>query len=239
MATKLMLNQLFTTKVRTSQQFVGVKRTPTTVLALPKQVVTGVRTKNKDGYDALVVAVGLKNKVANKPQIKTLKDAGYEKKPRWTREIRLVEAIELTSGNALPLNEIIAEGDTVKVTGTSKGKGFSGVMKRHGFAGQPKTHGQSDRARAPGSIGRGTTPGRVVKGKKMAGRMGNDTVSITGLKVLNVDLENNLITIKGVVPGSNSGLIRLTVTKKNPNPVTKVEEVVATEAESTTEATQE
>src|SRR5690606_18830189 len=99
------------------------------------------------------------------------------------------------------------KGDEVKVTGTSKGKGFQGVVKRHGFAGGPRTHGQSDRERAPGSIGQTTTPGRVYKGKRMAGRMGGDTVTVRGLRVTEVTEEGIYVT--GVIPGSKGSLVQI------------------------------
>jgi len=101
----------------------------------------------------------------------------------------------------------LAVGDKVKVTGTSKGKGFAGVVKRWHFAGGPRTHGQSDRERAPGSIGQTTTPGRVYKGKKMAGRMGGKKVTVKGLKVVEVKPEENLLVIKGLVPGAKGGKV--------------------------------
>jgi large subunit ribosomal protein L3 len=97
----------------------------------------------------------------------------------------------------------------VDIVGTSKGKGFQGVMKRHGFGGGPRTHGQSDRMRAPGSIGSGTTPGRVLKGTRMAGRMGNARVTVKKLQVVQSDPERNLLLVKGSVPGANGGLLTI------------------------------
>ncbi len=216
-----MINQIFTTKHKTSQEFVNGKRIPVTVLSIPKQTVIGIRTAEKDKYNALQIAIGQKNLKPSKPQLKTLKAAGLEKRPRFVKEITLASPSELPIATTLSFTDVLGEGDTVKATATSKGKGFAGVMKRHGFHGGPRTHGQSDRARAPGSIGRGTTPGRVVKGKKMAGRMGSDTVSILGLKVLHLDEGSNLVTLKGLIPGAIGGLVRLTIAKKNPNPVIK------------------
>jgi large subunit ribosomal protein L3 len=104
---------------------------------------------------------------------------------------------------------IFTAGEFVDVIGTSKGKGFAGVMKRHGFGGGPRTHGQSDRPRAPGSIGPGTTPGRVLKGTRMAGRMGNDRVTIKALEIIQADPERNLLLVKGSVPGPNGGLVMI------------------------------
>lgn len=115
-------------------------------------------------------------------------------------------------GKRIPVTEIQTEtleafqpGDLVKVTGWSKGKGFTGVVKRWGFKGGPKTHGQSDRQRAPGSIGQTTTPGRVYKGKKMAGRAGGTKITISGLTVMDIDKKNNFLLIKGLVPGAKKG----------------------------------
>ena len=105
--------------------------------------------------------------------------------------------------------DIFKAGDVVDVTGTSKGKGFAGVVKRYHFRGGPKTHGQSDRVRAPGSIGSGTTPGRVVKGLRMAGHMGQERVTTQNVKIVRVDAEKNLILIKGTVPGVNGGLVMI------------------------------
>lgn len=104
---------------------------------------------------------------------------------------------------------IFVEGEAVDVIGTSKGKGFAGVMKRHNFRGGPRTHGQSDRARAPGSIGPGTTPGRVYKGTRMAGRMGHERVTISALEVVKADAERNLLLVKGSIPGPNGGVVMI------------------------------
>jgi large subunit ribosomal protein L3 len=105
--------------------------------------------------------------------------------------------------------EMFAEGEEVDIIGTSKGKGFAGVMKRHGFGGGQRTHGQSDRARAPGSIGPGTTPGRVYKGTRMAGRMGNERVTVKALRIVQADPERNLLVVQGSVPGANGGLLMI------------------------------
>lgn len=103
--------------------------------------------------------------------------------------------------------DMFSEGEQVDLIGASKGKGFAGVMKRHGFRGGPRTHGQSDRARRPGSIGPGTTPGRVYKGTRMAGRMGNERVTVKALEIVQADPERNLLVIKGSVPGPNGGIV--------------------------------
>jgi large subunit ribosomal protein L3 len=122
------------------------------------------------------------------------------------REVRIIDGVTTKVGEVIDAS-MFRVGEEVDVIGTSKGKGFAGVMKRHGFGGGPRTHGQSDRARAPGSIGPGTTPGRVLKGTRMAGRMGNERVTIKNLEVLQADPERNLLVIRGSVPGPNGGLV--------------------------------
>lgn len=181
------------------------RRVGATVLEVSPNLVTQVKTTDgKDGYNGIQLGIGEKKSV-KKPQIGHLKKAGIEKKVRWLREVRTDENLEL--GSEVSLNQVFKKGDAVKISGVSKGKGFQGGVRRHGFHGGPKTHGQSDRHRAPGSIGTGTTPGRVLKGKKMAGHMGVEGVSYKGLEVLSVDKENNLLTIKGGVPGPVGNLI--------------------------------
>ena len=154
------------------------------------------------------LGVGTKKSV-KKPQIGHAKKAGLDQKIRWFREVREVGE-DLKPGTEIKLDQVFSMGDSVKVTGTSKGKGFQGGVRRHGFHGGPKTHGQSDRHRAPGSIGSGTTPGRVYKGKKMAGHMGNVRASAKNLEIVGIDKEKNLLTIKGAVPGATGGLVMIT-----------------------------
>jgi large subunit ribosomal protein L3 len=125
---------------------------------------------------------------------------------RVLREVRVLDGAPVKIGEVVNVG-IFRIGEEVDVIGTSKGKGFAGVMKRHGFRGGPRTHGQSDRARAPGSIGPGTTPGRVLKGTRMAGRMGNERVTVKHLEVLQADPDRNLLVLRGSVPGPNGGLI--------------------------------
>ena len=125
---------------------------------------------------------------------------------RTLREVKASDTADIAVGQVINA-DAFAEGELVDVTGTSKGRGFQGVVKRHGFRGGPKTHGQSDRLRAPGSIGSSATPGRVFKGMRMAGRMGNDRVTVQNLKVLRVDPERNLLLVQGSVPGANESLV--------------------------------
>lgn len=128
---------------------------------------------------------------------------------RVVREVGLQQGITTDKVELGSLFDVglFKDGESVDIVGTSKGKGFQGVMKRHGFRGGPKTHGQSDRSRAPGSIGPGTTPGRVLKGTRMAGRMGNDRITAKKLQVVQADPERNLLVVKGSVPGANGGLL--------------------------------
>jgi len=222
-----MINTLLgTKKSMTSSYDARGRRVGATVVFIEPNVVTQIKSSDgKDGYDGVQLAFGSK-KSTKKPQIGHAKKSGLERKVRFFREVRIGNqksnikdkqslpkgqmensAEGLEPGQEINLRQVFSVGDVVKVTGTSKGKGFQGVVRRHGFHGGPKTHGQSDRHRAPGSIGQGTTPGRVYKGKKMAGHMGNVTVSYKNLEVIGVDKVNNLLTIKGGVPGFVGGLV--------------------------------
>jgi large subunit ribosomal protein L3 len=187
------------------------KAVPVTVIKAGPCYVTQVRTLDQDGYSA--VQLGF---VEAKPQRFTGGELGHLKKfdlpaLRFLREFRTNE--ELTEGDKLTV-EVFTEGERVDIVGKSKGRGFAGVVKRHGFSGGPKTHGQSDRQRAPGSIGAGSTPGRVFKGKKMPGRMGNDTVTSQNLLVSRIDPENNIIAVRGSVPGPKNGIVIIKEARK-------------------------
>ncbi len=212
-----MINTILGTKLKmTSTYDSRGHRVGATILRVSPNYITQVKTVEKDGYSAFQLGVGSKKSV-KKAQVGHAKKAGLDKKIRWFREIRVKgegesvkgEIENLKPGTEVTLAQVFSVGDALKVTGTSKGKGFQGGVKRYNFRGGPKTHGQSDRHRAPGSIGSGTTPGRVYKGKKMAGHMGVERVSYKGLEVVEVDRENNLITIKGGIPGSVGGLVIL------------------------------
>jgi large subunit ribosomal protein L3 len=133
---------------------------------------------------------------------------------RYLREFRLRNASDYRQGQTITV-DVFTEGDRVDVVGTSKGRGFAGTIKRYNFKRQPKTHGQSDRERALGSIGATSTPGRVFKGKKMPGRMGNARVTVQNLEVVVVDPENDLLAVKGSVPGARGGLVTIQSTKKS------------------------
>lgn len=184
------------------------RRTGVTVLEIQPNIVTQVKkAEGKDGYDAIQLGIGTKKSV-RKPQIGHTKKAGLEQKIRWFREVRTTQNMD--AGETIELGKVFAKGDAVKITGISKGKGFQGGVRRYGFQGGPKTHGQSDRHRAPGSIGSGTTPGRVLKGKRMAGHMGNETSTVKNLEVIAVDKKDNLLTVKGAIPGHVGGLVQIT-----------------------------
>lgn len=175
---------------------------PVTAIQAGPCVVTQVKTKENDGYNAVQLGFG-EAKRLNKPLKGHLKNLGAFK---YLREVRVEDTSDIKPGSLVKV-DIFQPGSLVKVTGTSKGKGFAGVVKRHGFAGGPKSHGQSDRHRAPGSIGAGTDPGRVIKGLRMAGHMGNRRVTVRNLKVVKVDPEANLLLVKGAVPGARNSLL--------------------------------
>ncbi len=209
---KNMINTLFGTKKgMTSTYDARGRRAGATMVEVTPNLVTQVKSAKgegkSDGYDAIQLGYGTKKSV-KKPQIGHAKKAGLDQKIRWFREVR-TEETTLQPGTEINLSQVFSIGDAVKVTGTSKGKGFQGGVRRHGFHGGPKTHGQSDRHRAPGSIGTGTTPGRVLKGKRMAGHMGVDTVSTKNLEIVGIKKEENLLLIKGAIPGHVGGLIRI------------------------------
>ncbi len=175
---------------------------PVTAIQAGPCVVTQVKTKENDGYNAVQLGFG-EAKHLNKPMKGHLKNLGAFK---YLREVRVEDTSDIKPGSVVDVG-IFQPGELVKVTGTSKGKGFAGVVKRHGFAGGPKSHGQSDRHRAPGSIGAGTDPGRVIKGLRMAGHMGNRRVTVRNLEVVKVDPEANLLLVKGAVPGARNALL--------------------------------
>ncbi|MCG7606572.1 50S ribosomal protein L3 [Mycolicibacterium sp. (ex Dasyatis americana)] len=184
------------------------KVVPVTVVKAGPNVVTLIRTPERDGYSAVQLAYGeISPRKVNKPVTGQYAAAGVNPR-RHLAELRVDEAAaaEYEVGQELTA-EIFADGAYVDVTGTSKGKGFAGTMKRHGFAGQGAAHGAQAVHRRPGSIGGCATPGRVFKGTRMSGRMGNDRVTTQNLKVHKVDAENGVLLIKGAIPGRNGGLV--------------------------------
>ena len=179
---------------------------PVTVVEAGPCVVTQVRTKDIDGYEAVQIAFGeIDPRKVNKPESGHFKKAGVTPR-RHVAEIRVADASGYEVGQDVTV-EIFNEVDFVDVTGTSKGHGFAGGMKRHGFAGQGAAHGNQAAHRRVGGIGGAATPGRVFKGKRMAGRMGNNRVTMQNLKVAKVDTDSNLLLIKGAVPGINGGIV--------------------------------
>jgi large subunit ribosomal protein L3 len=199
-----MIQGLIGKKLGMSQIFddTGLAR-PVTVLEVGPCVVTQVRSPEKDGYSAIQLGFGL-DKRLNRPEQGHRRASGFMS--RTLREVKADNVDEFSVGQVITADTFSA-GDLVDVIGTSKGRGFQGGVKRHGFSGGPKTHGQSDRLRAPGSIGSSATPGRVFKGLRMAGRMGNDRVTVQNLKVLRVVPKRNLVLVQGSVPGPNQGLV--------------------------------
>jgi large subunit ribosomal protein L3 len=184
-------------------------QTVVTVIEAGPCAVTQVKTNDTDGYNA--VQLGFQEKKA-KHTTKALQ--GHFEKAGTGIQRHLVEfrdyGLDVTLGQSVTVADIFAEGDKVTVSGTSKGKGFQGVVKRHGFRGVgDATHGQHNRQRAPGSIGQASSPSRVFKGLRMAGRMGGDRVTVKGLRIVRVLADNNLILVKGAVPGPKNCLVEI------------------------------
>ncbi len=171
--------------------------------------VTSVKTKDNDGYDAIQLGFEERKEKGLKKPVKGMFKKRKLPLLRYLREVRDFDNVEELKIGSVLKADIFTEGETVKVTGLTKGKGFQGVVKRHGFGGGSRTHGQSDRLRAPGSIGASSYPSRVFKGQKMAGRDGNDKVTIRNLKIVKVIPDSNLILVKGAVPGAISGLVQI------------------------------
>lgn len=183
------------------------KLIPVTVIEAGPCVVSQVRTIERDGYRAIQLAYGdIKESKVNKPMKGHFDKARVEPK-RYVREVPVDEGEEYKLGQEVTV-AIFEPGAEVHVTGTSKGKGFQGVMKRHNYRGGPGGHG-SHFHREPGSIGQASTPSRVFKGLKLPGRMGGDTVTVRNLEVVRVDAEQNLLLVKGAVPGGKDGLLTI------------------------------
>ena len=176
---------------------------PVSVVAVEPNTVTALRTTENDGYTAVQLGTGTQKKLT-RPRAGQLKGLPPVK---HTREFRLDDLSGYSIGQKLDVS-LFAEGEEVDVTGTSKGKGFSGTIKRHGFRRGPETHG-SDSHRQPGSIGAGTYPGKVFKGTAMAGRMGNDRVTVKKLTIVRSDATRNLLLIRGPVPGARNALLEV------------------------------
>lgn len=199
MAKKLGMTQIYDEKDRLI---------PVTVLTAGPCPIVEIKTMAKHKYSALQLAFDeVVARKANKPRTGHFAKAGV-KTHRKLREFRLAATGDYQVGQVLDVNQFQV-GDKVKVTGTSKGKGFAGVIKRHNFKGKDAAHGTPDRVRHPGSIGQGTDPGKVWRGKPMGGHMGDERVSVKGLSVVRVDAERNLIFVKGAVPGGVNGYLAI------------------------------
>lgn len=184
----------------------GGRVVPVTVVQTGPNVVTQVRTADKDGYSAIQLGFGqVKPRKVTKPMGGHFEKAGVTPR-RSLVELRTVDASEFELGQEINA-DVFEAGQRVDITGTSKGKGFAGVMKRHGFHGQRASHGAHKVHRAPGSIGGCATPGRVFKGVAMPGRMGNAKVTVQGVRVQAIDLEKGLILLEGAVPGPRGSLV--------------------------------
>lgn len=183
------------------------KQIAVTVVEMPDNVVLQVKNQEKDGYDALKLgAYDKKEKHCTKAEI----GASAKGKPcKFVKEVRLDEAASIEAGNSIKMAETFEGVGSIKVTGITKGKGFAGVIKRHGFGGYRATHGVKTHHRHPGSIGQCAYPGRVFKGKKMPGHMGNVKVSMKGVKVVKMLPEQNVMLVRGAVPGANGGFLMI------------------------------
>ncbi len=192
-------------KIGMTTIYIEDKQTPMTLISAGPIVVSQIRNKEKDGYQAIQVAFSeQKPQRLSKAEKNHLGDLGAF---QYLREFRIDGDGEFKRGDKMDLS-IFEEGDKVVVSGISKAKGFQGVVKRHGFHGGPKSHGQKHSLRAPGSIG-STGPQRVMKGKKMAGRMGGDRITLKNRKIVYIDKEKNLLGIKGAIPGRRDTILEI------------------------------
>jgi len=186
---------------------------PVTVVHVAPASITEILTQDKHGYTGIRVAFGaIREKSLNKARLGILKKVSAPL-ARWNREIRLTSVDGFAVGQTLRA-DVFSAGDYIDVAGTSKGHGFAGAMKRHNFRGGPATHGQSDRARAPGSSGSNTYPGRVFKGKRFPGHFGVDSTTVQHLEVVDIKLEQNLLLVRGALPGPKLSLVYIRQTKK-------------------------
>ena len=180
---------------------------PVTILKVGPCVVTHIKTKLKDGYDSIQIGYGnISNKLLNQPKLGHFQKSNIQPL-KYLKEFRISDQDEFEIGQVLNV-ESFSPGQFVNVKGKTIGKGFSGLQKRYNFSRGPMTHGSKNH-RAPGSIGMGTTPGRVLPGKKMAGQLGNKTTTIKKLKVIQINLEENILIIKGSVPGKPGNLLKI------------------------------
>lgn len=203
------LDGLYAFKVGMSAIFEEGERIPVTVLKYEPMVVSQVKTAAADGYDSVQVAFKAdRASQTNKATKTALSKIGFENGAKFRREIRAEKAATAAVGQKVSLDSL-KKGDLVKVTGLSRGRGFQGAVRRWNFNGGPASHG-SGFHRKPGSVGNRTWPGRVMPGKRMAGQWGNETVSVRNLKIVDIIAEENVLLVKGPVPGSRNSLVRLT-----------------------------
>ncbi|MEM8486017.1 MAG: 50S ribosomal protein L3 [Bacteroidota bacterium] len=184
---------------------------PCTVVEVEPNVVTQIKsTDGKDGYDAVQMGYGEKKEKRTSKAMKGHFDKAGTTPKKKVVEFRNFDGEDLSVGDSKTIEDVFEEGDYVDVVGTSKGKGFQGVVKRHGFAGVGMaTHGQHNRQRAPGSIGQSSYPSRVFKGVRMAGQMGNERVTMQNLEVIKIYPEHNVMLVKGAVPGPKNGFLEI------------------------------
>jgi large subunit ribosomal protein L3 len=209
-----MIDGLLGRKVGMTQIFTEDGRVvPVTVIEAGPCYVTQIKTLESDGYQAVQLGFDAVKKLT-KPEKGHL-DKAAAPQLRHLREFRADDVADLSLGQKLDAT-VFTVGELVDVVGTSKGKGFAGVVKRHHFRGGPRTHGQSDRERAPGSSGSTTTPGRVFKGTKKAGQMGNKRVTVQHLQVIETDGERNILVLRGAVPGAKNGLVLIKKARRGP-----------------------
>ena len=180
---------------------------PVTILKVGPCVVTQVKTKSKDGYDSIQIGYGnVSSKTLTQPELGHLQKSNIQPL-KYLKEFKITEENEFSIGQILNV-ESFSQGQLVNIKGRSIGKGFAGLQKRHNFTRGPMTHGSKNH-RAPGSIGMGTTPGRVLPGKKMAGQLGNKITTVKKLKIIQVNSEENILVIKGSVPGKPGNLLSI------------------------------
>jgi large subunit ribosomal protein L3 len=182
-------------------------RVPLSGIRVLGNVIAQVKSADKEGYNALQLGIETKKR-AKKSLANHSKKAGLTNTPAFLREVRVDDVEGAVAGTEINAADVFAVGDIVDVVGISKGKGFAGGVKRWGFKGGPRTHGQSDRERAPGSIGQTTTPGRVYRGKRMAGRMGQETVTVQNLEVVEIT-NDGILLVKGLIPGSVNTIVAI------------------------------
>jgi len=211
-----MINTILGSKGVNSQTFVEGFRIPVTKVTAGPCVVTQIKKMDRDGYWAIQLGFSSKKaKNTSKPlqghlkaNLQINKSTNKQMFPRYLQEVRVEAEPEFKVGDIVKASDIFKAGDVIAVTGISKGKGFAGVVKRHHFMGGPRTHGQSDRERAPGSVGQTTTPGRVYRGKRMAGRMGSEQVTVKNLHIISIN-DNGEVEVSGQIPGTVGSLVAI------------------------------